>query len=83
MVDKAGRFITRQMCIDAELSNRGMVLCKWREEREMSTDKWAYDPERCDGHYCCGDCDNCMLDDLMDEDEQEEIEMELQRKWGE
>ena len=54
-----------------------------RKEREMSTDKWAYDPERCDGHYCCGDCDNCMLDDLMDEDEQEEIEMELQRKWGE
>lgn len=49
----------------------------------MSTSKWAYDPERCDGHYCCGDCDNCMLDDLMDEDEQEEIEMELQRKWGE
>ena len=17
---------------------------------------WNYDPDRCDGHYCCGDC---------------------------
>lgn len=25
----------------------------------MSTDKWAYDPERCNGAICCGDCDRC------------------------
>lgn len=23
----------------------------------MSVDKWAYDPELCDGEYCIGDCD--------------------------
>ena len=25
----------------------------------MSVSKWAYDPEKCDDHYCCGDCDLC------------------------
>lgn len=25
----------------------------------MSTSKWAYDPELCDGHTCPGDCDKC------------------------
>ena len=25
----------------------------------MSCSKWAYIPEKCDGHYCCGDCDYC------------------------
>ena len=25
----------------------------------MSCDKWAYDPEKCDGYPCCGDCDFC------------------------
>lgn len=25
----------------------------------MSCSKWAYTPEKCDSHYCCGDCDYC------------------------
>ena len=25
----------------------------------MSVSKWAYTPEKCDGGYCYGDCDNC------------------------
>jgi len=25
----------------------------------MSCSKWAYDPEKCDGDYCVGDCDYC------------------------
>ena len=25
----------------------------------MSVSKWAYKPEKCDGDYCPGDCDNC------------------------
>lgn len=37
----------------------------------MSTDKWAYDPERCDGTVCCGDCDLCMLGDITLEDIEE------------
>lgn len=29
----------------------------------MSVSKWAYLAERCDGDYCCGDCDNCPKSD--------------------
>ena len=25
----------------------------------MSVSKWAYDPDKCDGEYCPGDCDFC------------------------
>lgn len=25
----------------------------------MSISKWAYSPNKCDGNYCCGDCDIC------------------------
>lgn len=25
----------------------------------MSVSKWDYIPEKCDGDYCPGDCDNC------------------------
>ena len=25
----------------------------------MSVSKWAYEPEKCDGDYCVGDCDYC------------------------
>ena len=25
----------------------------------MSTSKWAYEPEKCDGQPCPGDCDSC------------------------
>lgn len=24
---------------------------------------WAYDPDKCDGQPCCGDCDKCRLKD--------------------
>ena len=36
----------------------------------MSCDKWAYEPSRCDGNYCVGDCDFCKLKDkeeMLDE----------------
>ena len=25
----------------------------------MSVSKWAYQPDRCDGNVCPGDCDSC------------------------
>ena len=25
----------------------------------MSVSKWAYEPEKCDGDFCPGDCDFC------------------------
>lgn len=25
----------------------------------MSVSKWAYEPQKCDGKYCPGDCDDC------------------------
>ena len=32
----------------------------------MSVSKWAYVAEKCDGDYCCGDCDSCpKADDNM------------------
>lgn len=34
----------------------------------MSTSKWAYDPRRCDGQPCPGDCDRCTR---WQEDEEE------------
>lgn len=45
----------------------------------MSVSKWAYDPERCDDTFCCGDCDECMaedidLNDIIDSIEADEIE---------
>ena len=30
----------------------------------MSVSKWAYNPEKCDGDFCHGDCDNCGKADL-------------------
>lgn len=27
----------------------------------MSVEKWAYDPELCDGEPCTGSCDNCDI----------------------
>lgn len=26
----------------------------------MSVSKWAYEPKKCDGGFCCGECDNCI-----------------------
>lgn len=42
-----------------------------REENRMSVSKWAYTPEKCDGDYCPGDCDNCSK---ANEDESEDNE---------
>ena len=25
----------------------------------MSVSKWAYIPDKCDGDFCCGNCDDC------------------------
>lgn len=27
----------------------------------MSVDKWAYNPETCEGRACPGDCDHCDI----------------------
>lgn len=27
----------------------------------MSVSKWAYEPTKCDGSYCCGECDKCYI----------------------
>jgi hypothetical protein len=39
----------------------------------MSISKWAYDPDKCDGDFCCGDCDRCQKaeDDDFDRSGQE------------
>jgi len=37
----------------------------------MSVSKWAYTPEKCDGDYCPGECDNCSK---VNEDESEDNE---------
>jgi hypothetical protein len=35
----------------------------------MSVSKWAYNPEKCDGDYCCGCCDDCTKsDEILEED---------------
>lgn len=38
----------------------------------MSVSKWAYDPERCDGEGCPGDCDLCEKPKTMEEDAKQE-----------
>lgn len=35
----------------------------------MSCSLWRYDPEKCEGKICCGDCDECHYP--YDEDEEE------------
>lgn len=39
----------------------------------MNISKWNYSPDKCDGDYCCGDCDYCHKED---EDEENEIQQE-------
>lgn len=37
----------------------------------MSVSKWAYDPEKCDGDFCVGDCDLCpKAEDIVNGEEQ-------------
>ena len=42
---------------------------KWRVK--MSGSRWRYSPEKCDGDFCPGECDNCPKC-WEDEDEDEE-----------
>lgn len=35
----------------------------------MSVSKWAYVPEKCDGVFCCGDCDYCELANESEEED--------------
>lgn len=39
---------------------------------EDMSDKWSYDPEKCDYEYCIGDCDRCPLAEEDDEEEGDE-----------
>lgn len=36
----------------------------------MSVSKWAYEPEKCDGDFCPGDCDGCFKKDETKGNEQ-------------
>lgn len=40
----------------------------------MSVHRWAYDPDKCDGNPCPGDCDCCPKaeDDVVDEEVDDE-----------
>lgn len=38
----------------------------------MSVDKWAYSSDKCEGQYCCGDCDFCKLANEYDEEAEED-----------
>lgn len=33
----------------------------------MSVSKWAYEPYKCDGEFCIGDCDLCYKAELEEE----------------
>ena len=33
----------------------------------LSVSKWAYEPEKCDGDFCPGDCDECSKAEPEDE----------------
>lgn len=35
----------------------------------MSVSKWAYDPKKCDDHFCVGDCDYCELANVEAEED--------------
>lgn len=35
----------------------------------MSVSKWAYEPTKCDGQYCPGECDLCSKAEERAEDE--------------
>lgn len=41
----------------------------------MSISKWGYNPEKCDGDFCCGDCDFCPK--AYEEDEEAEDDNNL------
>ena len=37
----------------------------------MSVSRWAYEPWKCDGEFCVGDCDHCNKAYWILEDEEE------------
>ena len=41
--------------------------CKGGEEL---SDLWAYNPDRCDGGFCCYDCDKCSKAESDDEEDE-------------
>lgn len=40
----------------------------------MSVSKWAYEPKKCDGDYCPGDCDLCDKSEESEEEGEEASE---------
>ena len=55
-----GLFVAKQIALGSEV-------------RTMAVSKWAYEPWKCDGEFCIGDCDLCYKAELT-KDEIEEIE---------
>lgn len=37
----------------------------------MSVSKWSYNPEKCDGDFCVGNCDFCTKCDIAMENDEE------------
>lgn len=37
----------------------------------MSVKMWCYDPGKCDGDYCRGDCDRCPKAGILSDDDYE------------
>lgn len=53
-----------------------VVACaKFEKELErsktMGCSKWAYEPDKCDGDYCVGECDLCEKADYIVSDPEE------------
>lgn len=50
----------------------------------MSVSKYAYEPWKCDGEFCIGDCDLCYKSDWIrdDEDLEDEVEQDGWKTWG-
>ncbi len=40
----------------------------------MSVSLWAYEPEKCDGDFCPGECDICILTFSEDEEDKSTTE---------
>ena len=40
----------------------------------MSVSKWAYEPKKCDGEFCPGDCDLCSKANESAEEEEDDDE---------
>ena len=36
----------------------------------MSVSKWAYEPEKCDGQKCVGDCDLCSKKNMAEKEKE-------------